>query len=230
MEWRAAALEHAHLEYPREACGVVVVARGRMRYRPCRNIADDCEHFVLHPDDYAAAEDVGEVVAIVHSHPDAPPDPSVSDRVGCEASGVPWEIVALPGGSWARCEPAGFVAPLAGREFVHGVVDCYTLVRDWYQQERGLVLPDFTRTWGWWDRGESLYEANFATCGFVECADLQPGDALLMQIGTSPVPNHAAIWMADDTVLHHLPNRLSSRDPLDGYLHAAIRRRLRHVG
>lgn len=230
MTWREAAEEAARTAYPREACGLLVVSRGRLSFRACRNIAEGEDHFVIHPDDWADAEDSGEVVAVVHSHPDESPEPSDADRVGCERSGVPWHVVSVPSGAWASCEPCGFVPPLVGREFVHGVVDCYSMIRDWYRLHRGVEIPDFARTWEWWDRGESLYESNFATAGFVECGDLHEGAVLLMQIGRSPVPNHAAIWMPDDTVLHHLHNRLSSRDPWDGYLRRATRRILRYAG
>ncbi|MCR1763509.1 C40 family peptidase, partial [Pseudomonas aeruginosa] len=63
---------HAAEEYPREACGVIVGAGKAQQYVRCRNTAGQPqEEFRMHPGDYAAAEDLGEVVAIVHSHPDA---------------------------------------------------------------------------------------------------------------------------------------------------------------
>lgn len=83
---------HAQELYPRECCGLVVIVKGRERYLSCRNTAVGTNHFVLPAEDFAAAEDQGDVVAIVHSHSDVPAEPSQSDLVACEASGLPWHI------------------------------------------------------------------------------------------------------------------------------------------
>jgi proteasome lid subunit RPN8/RPN11 len=56
------------------------------------------EHFVLCPEDYAAAEDWGTVTAIVHSHPDATTQPSELDKAQCDLMAVPWHIVSWPEG------------------------------------------------------------------------------------------------------------------------------------
>ena len=107
---------------------------------------------------------------------------------------------------------------LVGREWSHGVLDCYALVRDWYQLERGVDLPNFARFDDWWKRGENLYIENFARAGFapVDASDLQAGDCFLMQVASS-VPNHAAVYLGDGLILHHLQGRLSSRDVYGGY-------------
>ena len=228
-ELQARIIEHARAEFPRECCGLVVVAKGRERYWPCRNLAVGSDQFVMDPHDYAAACEAGEVMSVVHSHPNLSPEPSQADRVSCEASGLPWHIVSVPTERWSYMEPAGYVAPLVGREWSHGVLDCYSLIRDWYAQERGIDLPDFTRFDEWWKRGENLYLDNFESAGFhaTDAMDMNPGDVLLMQVA-SPVPNHAAIYLGDGLILHHLQGRLSSRDVYGGYWQKITTHTLRH--
>lgn len=223
---------HAAAEYPREACGLVVVVRGRERYVPCRNAASGTEHFVLPAEDFAAAEDLGEVVAVVHSHPDTPAMASEADLVSCEASGLPWHILSWPADDLRTIEPSGYQAPLVGRQFAHGVLDCYTLVRDWYRIERAIALPDFPRRDDWWHQGEDLYMRHYAKAGFAAvCQDQpeQPGDVILMQL-RSPVPNHAAVYLGGGHMLHHLHGRLSSRDVYGGYWQEITRCVLRYQG
>ncbi|MFP3822548.1 C40 family peptidase, partial [Bacillus sp. SIMBA_008] len=73
---------HAAAEYPRECCGLVIAGADGERYIPCRNTAaTPSEHFRLPAEDYAAAEDQGRVLALVHSHPNAPAVPSDADKV-----------------------------------------------------------------------------------------------------------------------------------------------------
>ena len=235
-EIEASIKRHAVAEYPRDACGVIVVTKGKETYLPCRNQASDAEeHFVIHRDDMVTAEAAGEIVAIVHSHPDMPSRPSEADLVGCELHEVPWVIVSVMPGPIAMdvrtIEPSAYEAPLIGREWSHGLLDCWALCRDWYARERGAILPDPVRNDGWWDDGCSdLYgESAMAAAGFVRAAvadgnekawlgELQVGDLVLMQIRSKNlVPNHAAIYIGSGNILHHLHGRLSSRDVYGGY-------------
>lgn len=243
-ETRDAAFTHAVSEYPREACGLVVIVKGRERYWPCVNQASTpSEHFVLAPADYAAADDAGEITIIVHSHPDAPARPSEADRVACEASGLPWAIVSVAAGEnglpaageMVMIEPCGYRAPLVGRPFSHGVLDCWALCRDWYEHERGVVLLDPPRHDNWWDDGVSdlycdaaLHAAGFEIVwrnGADALPELEPGDVLLMQVRSrNQVPNHAGIYLGDGLMLHHMPGRLSSRDVFGGYWLECLRK------
>ena len=212
-------LAHAVETSPKECCGLVAIVKGRRKYFRCKNLADTPdEHFVLDPADYAAVEDKGEIVGIVHSHPFTNHNPSPADRVACEQSGLPWHIVNPTTGNWGYCEPEGFELPYVGREFSHGVVDCYSLVRDWYKRELGIQLGDYFRRDQWWDKGENLYLENFEKEGFAEIPimEVKRGDLLLMQLASS-VPNHAAIYLGDQVVLHHVQGRLSSKDVYGGY-------------
>lgn len=209
---------------------MVCVVKGRRRYFPCRNLAaTPDEHFVMDPLDYANAEDQGEVVAVIHSHPVSNPKPSEADLVACEKTGVPWHIINPLTEEWGYCEPSGHQLPYVGRQFAFGVVDCYTLVRDWYAREYGIELRDYDRRDKFWEHGENLYMDNFANEGFGEIpvADVQPGDLILMNV-CSLVPNHAAIYLGDQLILHHVQQRLSSRDVYGGYYWKNTACALRH--
>jgi proteasome lid subunit RPN8/RPN11 len=221
---------HAAEESPKECCGLVAVVKGRRKYFPCKNLAvTPEEHFALDPLDYAAVEDQGEIVAVVHSHPVTNHAPSQADRVACEQSGLPWHIINPNTGNWGYCEPEGFELPYVGREFAHGTVDCYSLCRDWYKREWDLELKNYPRRDQWWENGQNLYLDNFEKEGFhrIPVSELQRGDALLMQL-SSPVPNHAAIYIGDQQVLHHVQGRLSSRDVYGGYYAKNTACALRH--
>lgn len=239
-ETRAAINAHAQAEHPREACGLVVIVKGRERYVPCTNKAEGTDHFVLPAEEYAAAESLGEIMAVVHSHPDVPAEPSQADLVACEASGLPWHIVRVDlvdgaplAGELVSIEPTGYLAPLVGRQFSHGVLDCYQLIVDWYQQERCITLKQFQRSDNWWNDGSSdLYTLGFPEAGFrrlTESEAPEVGDVILMQImARNQVPNHAGIYIGDGLMLHHLHGRLSSRDMYGGYFQEVTRAVLRY--
>lgn len=220
---------HAAAEYPREACGLLVHIGSTPRYFACKNIAEGKENFILDPKDYLAAERAGEIMAVIHSHPDARPEPSQADLVACEASGLPWHIYSHPAGEWAYIEPSGYHAPLYGRLWVHGLLDCYSFIRDWYRIERAIDLPDFERQPLWWKKGGNIYVENFEKAGFRRILDGKPqaGDVLLMQV-LSNVPNHGAIYLDGDIIAHHLYNRLSSREVWGGYYRKHTTHILRH--
>lgn len=218
---------HAVECFPRESCGLIVNVNGFETYVPCRNKAADAqEHFVLHPEDYADAEDRGEILAVVHSHPNVSAQPSQADLVACEASAMPWHIVSvsvpIDGDKPVADEivsflPNGYKAPLLGRQFFHGILDCYSLIRDFYKEEYGVDLPNWQRQDGWWERGENLYLDHYDESNFQRVFDEpQRGDVILMQV-RSKVPNHAAIYLGDGKILHHMHGRLSTREIYGGY-------------
>jgi proteasome lid subunit RPN8/RPN11 len=225
----AAIRVHAAREYPRESCGLLVRIGPHIEYRPCRN--DSVEpgaFFRLNAEDYAAVEDAGKVIAVVHSHPNASAAPSDADYAGCAQSGLPWLIVGCPSDDAQWIYPEVTTMPLYGRSFCHGVTDCYTLIRDYYA-EQGIALANHVRDDEWWLKGQNLYVDGFEGAGFVRITDgtLQKHDALLMQI-RSPVPNHAAVYLGDGLIAHHLYNRLSARDVYGGWLRKCTTHTLRH--
>jgi len=211
-------MAHAAETHPHEACGLVVSAGRKHRLLRGLNISEEPRTtFALDPAVWLEVGDNEAVIGVYHSHCDVPATPSMADRSSCEASGLPWHIVSYPSGGYQRIEPNGFRAPYLKRPYVHAIHDCYAIVRDWYNWEWNLGLPDFERDFQWWEKGQNLYIENFEKCGFVQLVDVPPkaGDAFLIQMHSS-VPNHAAIYLGDGTILHHVQGRLSTKDPWGG--------------
>tara|TARA_R100000781_G_scaffold46676_2_gene31428 strand:- start:3709 stop:4428 length:720 start_codon:yes stop_codon:yes gene_type:complete len=226
------ALAHAKEEDPKESVGLVHIVKGRERYFPCTNQADEPElHFCLDPNDYLKCENQGEIIAVIHSHPSTNHEPSEADKVACEKSNLPWFVVNPKTEKWGYYEPSGFILPYVGRQWSHGIVDCFTLARDFYKREFNIEFFDYNRQDDWWLKGEALYLDNFAKEGMreIDIEEIQYGDAFLMNI-ESPTPNHAAIYLGENLILHHVQKRLSSRDVYKwgGYYHKMTAKVLRH--
>ena len=231
-DWKEAALSHAKIEDPKESVGLLLNVKGKERYYPCNNLSmSSYQCFVLDPEDYVRADNTGEITAIIHSHPTTPPTPSQADLVGCENSNLPWHIVNPKTEQWGYCEPNGYKAPLLGREWVWGVTDCWSLVRDWYREEKQIELKDYQRSMTPEEFLKNpLFEEYATQTGFRELEPneaLQKGDVLLMSI-LHPTLNHVAIFLGD-MVLHHLADRLSCREPYSPWLLKCTGKRFRYV-
>ena len=241
--WLADAYKHAEEQYPRESCGLIYTPHfaedcSNLSYYPCRNLATSDEHFFLHPEDFADCEDKGKIKQVVHSHPNYPPKPSQADLVECEKSELPWVIIGWPSKTYRQITPTGYEAPLVGRQFKFGTLDCYSVVRDYYSRTCGIELEDYIREDGFWERGEDLYEANFRKEGFEEVpfTELKKHDLILMAV-KSRVINHAAVFIGYrnfngrtevPVMLHHLQDRLSEEVVYGGFWHKNMRKVIRH--
>jgi proteasome lid subunit RPN8/RPN11 len=232
MSWKYKALLHAQREDPRESCGLLLNVKGKERYYPCHNLSiTDNQCFIIDPEDYVKADNIGEIIGVVHSHPITPPEPSEADKISCEQSKLPWYIVNPNTEQWGYCEPCGYRAPILGREWVWGVTDCWSLVRDWYRDEKQIILRDWTRPT---TPEEFLRDPMFERCawrtGFRELRSdekLENGDLLFMSILGNGL-NHVAIFLNGD-VLHHLADRLSCREPYSEWLLKCTGKRYRYA-
>ena len=232
MTWKDAALKHAKEQDPKESVGVLIVIKGKEQYYPCNNLSTYSQQcFILDPEDYVKADALGEITAIVHSHPVTPPSPSQADKVSCEQSGLKWHIVNPKTETWGYCEPTGYKPPLIGRQWVWGVTDCWSLVRDYYKEQHNIQLLDYQRPTTPQDFLDNpLFEQYAERTGFRQLnkdEKLQKGDVLLMSI-LHPTLNHVAIFLGDE-ILHHLADRLSTREPYNEWLLKCTGKRYRYA-
>ena len=115
---RRALEEHARLEAPNEACGLVLLRNGvAERYEPGRNEAASPYRFELAFDDPEVwfAEDEGYELAVFHSHLSSPARPSRTDveNIGLW-EGKPYLIYSVRNDELAAWTiAAGEILPLA---------------------------------------------------------------------------------------------------------------------
>jgi len=109
---------------------------------------------------------------------------------------------------------------LLGQNFVQGKSDCYSIVRDFYRDNYGIVLPNYARPTDWWNSGNfNMYMDRFRKNNFfvLDChpAEYQVGDVFLMSIMSNAV-NHAGVLVDKGKMLHHLVNQISTVTPYKG--------------
>lgn len=219
-------LDHAAACYPNESCGYII----NRKYVPCTNVHENPDkQFKIGYKDVLRCEQLGTIEAIVHSHPNGSTKPSTFDRLQMQHHNVPWVIVAYPEIDIKVHAAKPYKAPLINREYIHGVLDCYSIVRDYYSRELDIPLDNFDRQDCWWESASSasLYADNFKSQGFVEVQDLQRHDVILCRVQPTEHINHALIYLGDDgdltsettetaigehLVLHHPYMRRSRRE------------------
>lgn len=204
-------MTHAAEGYPNEICGVIVTTAKTEQYVRCINTSSSAQdEFSMCPESFSAAELLGDVVGIVHSHPDGSSQPSKNDIavmsrnreieliVDPDSQPIPWHIVSYPEGDYRQVVPE-VAESLLGRPFVHNVWDCWSTCENYFKRYHNLSFRSFDRPDRWWEIKDttSFYEEFYEECGFVRVTDLKPNDLLIMQIGRTYHPNHAGIYLGD---------------------------------
>lgn len=106
---------------------------------------------------------------------------------------------------------------LLGRSFVHGARDCFSVCIEFFRDNFGIEITDYARPQDWSadnvDLIRTLHEREgFKTITDWKAADLRPADVLALAIGESN-PNHLALYVGDNTMIHHLAGRFSTAEP-----------------
>jgi len=216
LDIKKALAYEARQKAPNECCGFIV--NGKLL--PCENAhSSPATNFAISAEDYARAEEAGEIEAVYHSHIDGMDGFSIHDIKACKQSNLPWAMIHLPTSNFHYMDPTGN-APYEGREWSYGVHDCYALTRDFYKREFGIVLDDFERGADeeWLNPGWSMFVNNYGGQGFYEVSRPEKkGDILLMRM-QAPEPNHVGVMSGRGGIFyHHLADRLSQASVYGGY-------------
>lgn len=216
-EQQAAIRGFAEAKHPVEACGFIL-ANGQVV--ECTNTSTQPDTFVISAEESARYLD--DAVASWHSHCDYS-DLSFADVNASKALNLPYVVFNCSGTEFFYFDPRQS-AGLVGRPWMYGGYDCYSAVRDWYSQEMGVELRDYTRLYEgeWTQHGFTHFEENFAAEGFVEIpktVQLQRGDVLMSRIRNNYTCNHVAVVEDPDAnlIFQHLVNRKSEVMLYSGY-------------
>jgi len=207
--------EHFSKWYPKEGCGVLGVVKGKLKWFPCDNVAAEEEDFIIDSRQYIAISQRCDIVGIVHSHPDASPEPSELDINYCNTLGIPYYIFSYPEMDLIKLEPVRETKALYGREYEFGVNDCLEAGIDYYAS-KGIELPKRALFEDdWWDKGLDYFtEEYIKTWNFHKVeGNMRAGDLLIFKVMAN-VGNHCGVYLGDDLFYHHAVNRISCRENL----------------
>ena len=206
--------QHFEKEYPREACGVIGIIKGKRQWFPCENLAQGTENFVLSSKDYLNIKSKADILGIVHSHPDASNKASEHDIDCCNALGIPYYIFSYPDMELNIVEPKKRAYPLIGREYEFGIKDCFEAMRDWLEKENIYIPPREPFEDDWWNNDLDYFtEENIKNWNHKKVDSHEKNDVLIFKI-REKVANHCGVYLGNDIFFHHAENRLSCRENL----------------
>lgn len=207
--------EHFKECYPREGCGILAVIKGELNWFPCTNVAASDEDFIIDSKEYLNVAKRGDIVGIVHSHPDATCEPSENDIKYCNAMGVPYHIFSYPAMDLHTQYPNKKDKPLYGREYEFGVNDCFEAMRDYLASQNINIPARAAFEDDWWDRGLDYFtDEIIKEYGYVKVTgNMKPNDVIIFTIKAN-VGDHCGVYLGDDIFYHHAENRLSCRENL----------------
>jgi proteasome lid subunit RPN8/RPN11 len=180
------------------------------------NHADDPEmQFKIAAEDHLlASRDERGIAAIWHSHLNCPELTEADFRASYQLK-IPYLVIDLQTQTFDYYDP-NRIESLVGREWKSFRTNCYSLVKDYYQQELNIELPMY-----WLDESR-IYDEDYDPIGtnyedyfnkLPPSYDLLDHDLLVFKIGT-PNPLHFAVVtdVNQNKMLHHPLGALSRYD------------------
>lgn len=181
----------------------------------CRNISSERRsHFCIHPREVNSARLKGDIIAFYHSHPEGG-DHSRKDTLISEKLKLPSILYNIPEDAFSTYHPTGIKIPLLGRPYIMGTLDCIELVRDYYEQNLNIVLPEGIQS----TVEEHRYVENYAmspynnqfnanvlldyfkTMGFYPVSQLKKNDVLIFNNKGIVPACHCAIYIGGGKIM-----------------------------
>lgn len=134
-------------------------------------------------------------------------------------------IIAWPSGRAVLYLPISYKdnMPYEGRQYRLNASDCYRLAIDFYKREFNIDLNVYKADSSYLRFAMNARTYNtmlmqYAKNGFEIVASPQYGDGILISsVPNAKLPEHVAIYLGDDKILHHYSDKLSCVQPFSSY-------------
>lgn len=191
-----------------ESCGLVIYTGFSYKVYPAENAAKNKQDFfIISPLDYLMASSFGLVVACYHSHIGENIDFSIFDKINCKNHGISFILYHQPSGLFKIISNKDILNYNEYKEFSLGVNDCYTLVKDYYKQEKNIELPPIFRQEGWENEWPpEIFEKFYSETGFLKIDDLKEArkdDIICFDYFNLKKPSHFAVYLENNYIFHH---------------------------
>lgn len=200
---------HALSESPKECCGIIDLNNNIIKYQ---NISEFPERsFIMECDD------ISHISAFYHSH-NSGDDFSLADMAFSEKLKIPCILYCIYTDKFYQYSPNGYNIPYEGRPFMMGCMDCFTLTQDFFKRELNINInnidgftnhPGLKEHKNWKNSNYHNYSHNtlirdfLLLQNFIEVQTLKKYDIILLQTPGVKFPSHMAVYLGENTILHH---------------------------
>jgi len=220
-------IEHANTSN-NEVCGVLVYTDNGLEVQRKDNLINSATEFMM--DIYSQSK----FAAYYHSHIDFDAI-SNADEIVSERLGLPCIVYNKQSGVFHIYYPNGYKIQYTDRPFLLGFADCLWLVKDYFCHDLNIhlcpeleVLKESVSEEEYnelankrlLDEAQALKDKDdylkkyFEYNGFREVSNFKKNDVLIMRTRGYNFPIHCAVYLGEDTILHHPGNKRSLTEKL----------------
>tara|TARA_R100001015_G_C4632620_1_gene196403 strand:+ start:1412 stop:2131 length:720 start_codon:yes stop_codon:yes gene_type:complete len=216
-------------EFPKECCGLIVSNKGVLSCVPTKNDSLEKDFFRVNPRDYLKASNLGEIVAVYHSHTNGNQNFSEFDKFNSINHNITYVMYCPENNTLLQFSPSySEFNTYVGRKFEIGESDCYSLVRSFYEAELKISLGHYYRDQNWRSYLSDLFEKHFEDEGFYEVSSLNKYDCVLFSNGKNKPCSHISLYLGNGMILHQPEKSYSRIESLTGRHLQLIKKVIRH--
>lgn len=225
----------------KEACGLFIVSDNIIQLLQTNNISSKPEkHFLISGAEINSIKQKGKILGIWHSHLTGTDGLSVPDQIVAEKLNLHSIVYCVENDAFFEYQPIGLEVPLIGRPFYFGVLDCLTLIVDYYKRTLNIEMqypydnpiinidPGSYITSPLNNIKNSYAKDYLISQNFTEVFSPREHDVLLFTVDDIVCPSHFAVYLKENRLLHQLYNCLSESCSYSKYWKARQKHTMRH--